>query len=89
MKNRLTPCRERICRKWAKEDYSVYSWARSFDMFPSLESKVDASMSERWRLFVQGAVTVNGRKVRPWDVMPLEVNELVFFKGSKRQTTIR
>lgn len=85
----MTKCRERILRKWANQDYTVYSWLTSTGLCPAIQpGRTVASKSEVYRLLEQGAVTIDGRKVKPWHVMPLEPREVVFFKGAKRQCSV-
>lgn len=67
---------------------SVLHWLLSFKFCPSTQQEFPASLTERRRMLDQCAVTINGQKLRADDIMPLDLNEIVFFKGSKRQTTI-
>jgi hypothetical protein len=67
---------------------SVFAWLLDFKFCPSATGDWPASNSEKRRMLDQGAVTIDSRKSKADDVMPLEPFEIVFFKGSPRQTTI-
>lgn len=48
-----------------------------------------ASNAQLKRWLKQGAIRVNGKFPGPWDEVEFPIEDLVFFPGGKRKTTVR
>ena len=63
---------------------SLHSWLKFF----SIEREAVATNSELRRWFKQGAVEVNGVKVKADTPWPVPVTSLVLFPNGNRKTTL-
>lgn len=62
---------------------------RDWQCVPSSEKKLPISSGQIKRMLENKAVTINGKKFAPRDELEFPIFELVFFKGSKSQCTLR
>jgi len=83
--------KERKKNKWAVEDGSILQWflenphIRPHSKEPGNSGPASNSEIKRW--LEQGSVRLNGLFPKPDWVFPAKVDDLVFFPGSKSQTT--
>ena len=75
---------------------TVYEFLKSYRWLPShfkerLRGGGIGKVSNKaiFRGLEQGAVTINGKKPKPNEIIELPIEELVFFKGGRGQITHR
>lgn len=63
------------------EEWHCLPWSQNTN-----DGKVSKSQLRRW--LEEGAVRINHKFPKPWDTVLWPIEDLVFFPGAKRQTTL-
>jgi len=81
---------------WTDNEYTAYELLKRFPWLPNqfkekLKGNKIGKVSNKaiFRALEQGAITINGKKPKPKDIITFPIEEFVFFKGGKNQITIR